>query len=63
MLKKTLELYGAPNSLNKISNRSVDYEPRDPYGNLISSTERSSYQYNINRRENTDRNLDDMNTK
>ncbi|XP_045455298.1 melanotransferrin [Melitaea cinxia] len=62
MLNKTLELYGEPNSLNKISNRSADYEPRDPYGNLITSTERSSYQYNIYRKENSDRNLDDMNT-
>ncbi|XP_045780412.1 melanotransferrin isoform X1 [Maniola jurtina] len=45
LLLKLLELYGEPNPLNNMSNRTVDYQARDPYGNILTSTttERARY--------------------
>ncbi|CAH2097003.1 unnamed protein product [Euphydryas editha] len=64
ILKKTLELYGEPNSLNKILNRSANYQPRDPLGNLLTSTEQSRYQYNMLGQDNIDEEeVDNMNKK
>ncbi|CAH0721117.1 unnamed protein product, partial [Brenthis ino] len=38
LLLKILELYGEPNSFNNNSNRTSDYQPRDQYGNVLTST-------------------------
>ncbi|XP_047539864.1 melanotransferrin [Vanessa atalanta] len=61
LLLKILELYGEPNPFNKISNRTLDYQPRDPYGNLLTTTEKSKYQYDTYRKENGDRQFDASN--
>ncbi|XP_050357433.1 melanotransferrin [Nymphalis io] len=61
MLLKILELYGEPNPFNKISNRTLDYQARDPYGNLLTTTERSKYQYDTYRKDNGDRQFDALN--
>ncbi|CAH2244764.1 jg22216, partial [Pararge aegeria aegeria] len=45
LLLKFLELYGEPNPLNKISNRTLDFQARDPYGNLVTSTTPPSQRY------------------
>lgn len=50
---KILELYGEPNPLNNNSNRTSDYQSRDLYGNILTST--TSRYNDWNRREYTER--------
>ncbi|XP_048486499.1 melanotransferrin isoform X2 [Plutella xylostella] len=47
ILKKLITLYGEPNSLNKNSNRTSDYQSRlyDQYGNVQSTTEFNRFAY------------------
>ncbi|KAI8423112.1 hypothetical protein MSG28_014195 [Choristoneura fumiferana] len=48
MIQKLVQLYGEPNSLNKNSNRTLDYRSRDAYGNPYSTTERPYDPYRRN---------------
>ncbi|XP_052745065.1 melanotransferrin [Bicyclus anynana] len=43
LLLKLLELYGEPNPLNKMSNRTLDNQPQNTYNNPFTSSERPRY--------------------
>ncbi|XP_050683474.1 melanotransferrin isoform X1 [Leptidea sinapis] len=58
LIMTIVELYGEPNTMNKMSNRSDEYQ-KDAYGNWLSSTEPSRYYDQFRRTQQNDRIIDD----